>query len=46
MLDGLEVPHVMNPKMVEYVDVFVDDLPAGLPPLSDIKHRIDFYFRG
>lgn len=46
VLNGMDVPNVMNPEMVEYVDVFVDDLPAGLPPVRDIKHRIDFYFWG
>ena len=33
VLDGMEVPNVTNPKTVEYVDVFVDDLPVGLPPV-------------
>ncbi|KAJ8639702.1 hypothetical protein MRB53_016396 [Persea americana] len=37
VLDGMEVPNVTNPKTVEYVDVFVDDLPVGLPPARKVS---------
>ncbi|PKI79014.1 hypothetical protein CRG98_000587 [Punica granatum] len=35
------IPTVAAPIVAEYVDVFPDELPDGLPPLRDIQHRIN-----
>ncbi|PKI32092.1 hypothetical protein CRG98_047517, partial [Punica granatum] len=35
------IPTAAAPVVAEYVDVFTDELPDGLPPLRDIQHRID-----
>lgn len=35
------VSDVMQPIMTEFVDAFVDDLLAVLPPLRDTQHYID-----
>nr|GEV27945.1 hypothetical protein [Tanacetum cinerariifolium] len=36
-----EIPEAMIPLLEEFIDVFPDELPDGLPPLHDIKHHID-----
>ena len=35
------VPIEFQSLVQEFIDVFPDELPAGLPPLRDIQHRID-----
>jgi reverse transcriptase-like protein len=35
------IPKELEPLMTQYMDVFLDDLPLGLPPLRGIEHQID-----
>ncbi|XP_074305690.1 uncharacterized protein LOC141640910 [Silene latifolia] len=32
----------INELLLEFADVFPDDLPSGLPPIRGIEHQIDF----
>ncbi|GKA94506.1 putative nucleotidyltransferase, ribonuclease H [Tanacetum coccineum] len=36
-----KIPEAMIPLLEEFLDVFLDELPDGLPPLLDIQHHID-----
>nr|GEU99590.1 putative reverse transcriptase domain-containing protein [Tanacetum cinerariifolium] len=36
-----EIPEAMIPLLEEFIHVFPDELPDGLPPLCDIQHHID-----
>ena len=33
---------VVKVLLQEFEDVFLDDIPSGLPPIRGIEHRIDF----
>ena len=35
------VPPYITSLLQEFLDVFPDELPPGLPPLRGIEHRID-----
>jgi hypothetical protein len=35
------LPLVLSHLLQEFADVFLDELPPGLPPLRGIEHRID-----
>lgn len=39
--ETLTVPPNFEQLVAEFMDVFPDDLPAGLPPLREIQHCID-----
>ncbi|GER34146.1 gag-pol polyprotein [Striga asiatica] len=34
-------PPIIQPLLDEFSDVFLEELPSGLPPLRDIQHQID-----
>jgi hypothetical protein len=36
------LPSVVASLLQEYVDVFSNDVPSGLPPVRGIEHQIDF----
>jgi len=36
------VPSVAISLLQEFDDLFLDDIPSGLPPLRGIEHQIDF----
>jgi hypothetical protein len=38
------VPNGVVSLLHEFDDVFLKDIPNGLPPLRGIKHQIDFVF--
>lgn len=38
---SLDVPTAFKDIVTEFLDVFPDELPSGLPPLRDIQHAID-----
>ena len=31
----------MKPIIEEFVDIVLEEIPHGLPPMSDIQHQID-----
>ena len=35
------MPEAAAPLVSEFADVFLEELPEGLPPLRDIQHHID-----
>ena len=36
-----EIPKVVEPILAEFVDVVLEEIPHGLPPMRDIQHQID-----
>ncbi|KAK8947266.1 hypothetical protein KSP39_PZI006860 [Platanthera zijinensis] len=36
------LPPALRSLLEEFVDVYPDELPSGLPPMRDIQHAIDF----
>jgi hypothetical protein len=36
------IPSVVKVLLQEFEDVFLDDIPSGLPPIRGIEHQIDF----
>ena len=40
--DLTSIPRVVACVLQEYEDVFLEETPAGLPPLRGIEHQIDF----
>ena len=36
------VPSAVKVLLHEFEDVFLDDIPSGLPPIRGIEHQIDF----
>ncbi|XP_021755458.1 uncharacterized protein LOC110720719 [Chenopodium quinoa] len=38
----VQTPSVLEPILREFDDVFLDELPPGLPPIRGIEHKIDF----
>ncbi|GJQ98546.1 putative nucleotidyltransferase, ribonuclease H [Tanacetum coccineum] len=41
VVEGSEIPEAMITLLEEFSDVFLDELPDGLPPLCDIQHHND-----
>ena len=39
--EGVEIPEAVISLVKEFDDVFLGELPEGLPPLRDIQHQID-----
>ena len=39
----IDFPVEVQAILTEFSDVFPKDLPSGLPPTTDIDHRIDWY---
>ncbi|KAJ9553571.1 hypothetical protein OSB04_017616 [Centaurea solstitialis] len=37
------VPSAIQPLLVEFLDVFPDEIPSGLPLMREIQHCIDFF---
>ena len=36
-----EIPKEVKPILAEFVDVVLEEIPHGLPPMRDIQHQID-----
>jgi hypothetical protein len=39
--DFTSIPSVVTDILQEYSDIFLEETPAGLPPLQEIEHQID-----
>ena len=39
--DSVMVPDLVVPLVSKFSDLFLDELPDGLPPMRDIQHHID-----
>ena len=40
--NNLSLPSMFQSLLQEFDDVFQDEVPKGLPPISGIEHKIDF----
>jgi hypothetical protein len=40
-VEGLDLPRQIKELLEEFKDVFLDELPKGLPPIHGIEHQID-----
>jgi len=43
--EGLDLQRQIKELLQEFKDVFLDELPKGLPPIRGIEHQIDLVLR-
>ena len=40
--DNITLPSIIYSLLKGYDEIFLDEIPTGLPPLKGIEHQIDF----